>query len=139
MADLRTPPTLGIVACLLVIVTVAAPYVLLSDAGAGGLPAYYDHGPVGPWVVTLLAIVALVAFAAGREERSDPLIIAGATLVMGLFIVGTATLWALSVPTAFVQQLGTESWLEYHRWALVTTAALVPIAGGWYGRVLGVL
>lgn len=137
--DNRTPPTLGIVACLLVIAIVALPYLLLSDVGAGGISAYYDHGVVGPWIVTLLTIIALVAFAAGRQERSDPVTIAGATLVLGLFIAGSAAAWALSVPSAFVQQLGTDTWLEYHRWSLAVASAILPVASAWYAKALRVI
>lgn len=139
MTEPRTPPTLGIVACALILVIVALPHLLLSESGAGGIAAYYDHGVVGPWVVTVLTTVALVAFAAGRQDRSDPATIAGATLVFGFFIVGTSLAWALSVPTAFVQQLGTETWLGYHRWVLVGASMLVPIAGVWYAATLDVL
>ncbi|MCL9813974.1 DUF7548 family protein [Natranaeroarchaeum aerophilus] len=139
MTQPRTPPTLGIAACVLILVLVALPYLLLSEAGAGGIAAYYDHGGVGLWVVTILTTVALVAFAAGRQGRSDPVMMAGATLVFGLFILGSTLVWALSVPAAFVQQLGTETWLGYHRWALVGLSALVPIAGVWYAVTLDVL
>jgi len=135
----RTPPTVGIVACALLLGIVAVPYLLLSGAGAGGIAAYYDHGAVGPWVVALLAIITIVAFAAGRQERSDPVTMAGATLVFGVFITGTALAWALSVPSAFVQQLGTETWLGYHRWALVAASAVVPVTSAWYAKALGVL
>lgn len=139
MVDERTPPTLGLVSCILVLGVVAAPYLFLSDSAVAGVQPYYAYGIVGPWVITLLAVVTFVAFAAGRQNRSDPVMMAGATLVFGVFLVGMATVWALSVPTSLVQQLGSEAWLEYHRWVLLAASALVPVAGAWYARTLGVL
>jgi len=131
MDQTRLAPAVGIVACLLVLVVLALPYVLADTGRAVGL--YYGTGAVNPLVAGLFVLVGLIVFAAGREGRSDPGTAAGAALALGVFGLGVALLWAVTVRVDVV------AITELHRWALVAVAALVPVAAGWYTRALGLL
>ncbi|PSP86615.1 hypothetical protein BRC83_00110 [Halobacteriales archaeon QS_1_68_17] len=131
MDDLRLAPSVGIVGCLAVLATLAAPYVLAADSAAVG--TYYGTGAVNPLVDGLFALVLLIVFAAGREGRTDPGYAAGMGLVFGLFMIGVALAWALTVRVDAV--LVSES----HRWVLVAVAALPAVASAWYVRALGLV
>jgi hypothetical protein len=132
----RTPPVAGIAASVLVLAVVFGPYLVLAGGELAGLRAYYSHGLVGPWAVSLLALIAVVAFAAGRENRTDPITVAGGTLVFGFVAFVISLAWAASVPGALVLQIGTADWLQYHRWLLVAASAAVFASAGWYVRAL---
>lgn len=136
MDDRRLAPTVGIVGCLAVFALLAVPY-LLVDASAVGV--YYDAGALNPLLAGLLAVVALVVFAAGRQGRSDAALSAGTGLAFGLVAAVIAAVWAFTVPVDVVYQLSTAAALAYHRWALVLAAALVPLGGAWYARTLGLV
>jgi len=139
MATVRTPPTAGIVASAVTVLVVFAPFLILSSAGSSGLQTYYAHGVVGPWPVAMLGLLSIVAFAAGRQERTDPVTIAGATLVFGVATATIALYWAVAVPGGLVQQLGTEAWLEYHRWLLAVAALGMLASAVWYVRALDLI
>lgn len=137
----RAAPTAGIVACVVVLALLAAPYLLVDQAAA--VTAYYDAGLVTPFAAGLLALVGVIVFAAGREERSDPPLVAGAGLVFGLFVLVLSGLWAVSVPGSVAVQLGdvgpASSFVEYHRFLLVLAGAGMFLAGVWYARALRLL
>ncbi|GAA0679300.1 DUF7548 family protein [Natronoarchaeum mannanilyticum] len=136
MATVRTPPSAGIVASAVTVLVAFAPFLVLSSAASSGLQTYYAHGIVGPWPVAMLGLLSIVAFAAGRQERTDPVTIAGATLVFGVAAAAIALYWAVAVPGDLVQQLGTAAWLEYHRWLLAVGALGVLASALWYVRAL---
>lgn len=137
--DERTPPTVGIVACLAVLVAIVGPFFALPPQATAGLGPYYRSGLAGGWGVGLLALVALVAFAGGRQRRTDPETVAGATLVVGVATLLVSVEWALAVNPEVVQTVGTATWLGVHRWVVVACSAVVPVAAAWYARTLGVL
>lgn len=137
--DQRTPPTAGILASLAVVSVVALPYVLLSPQAAAGLPTYYDHGLAGPWGPALLSLVALIAFAGGRQRRTPPGTAAGATLVLCLAATLLSVEWALAVQPSVVQQLGTADWLSLHRFLLVGASTLSTLAAAWYAVALDIV
>ena len=139
MTDERTPATAGILASVAALAVVFGPYLVLTSNELAGLRAYYSYGLVGPWAVAMLALVSIVAFAAGREHRTDPVTIAGATLVFGVVAAVIALLWAVSVPGELVQQIGTAAWLSYHRWLLAATSVGLLASAGWYTRALGIV
>lgn len=125
------PPTAGVVACLAVLLVLAWPFTQETATSVG---LYYSTGAVTPYAAGLLALVAVIVFAAGREGRSDPSLAAGAGLVFGLFIAAISVLWAF---TARVDVLGgTSVLLSSQRWILATVSLAVPLAGLWYVRVL---
>jgi len=142
MDDVRAAPTAGIVACLLVAALLVLPYLLVSPGSA--VNTYYNAGAITPLAAGLFALVGVIIFAAGREERTDPPLAAGAGLVFGLFAVAVTLAWALTVPASVALQLGTGSdavttLLEYHRYLVVVAAVLVAASGGWYARTLRLL
>lgn len=137
MASVRRPPTAGIAASLVTLAVVVVPIGLVDGSTAFG--AYYGGGAVNGLAVGLFAIVATVVFAAGREERSSPDLVAGATLVLGLFAFVLALVWALTVPEELIFQLGTATVMEHHRWALVVATLGMPASALWYARALRLL
>jgi hypothetical protein len=125
------PPTVGIAACLAVLLVLAWPF---AQESASSVALYYTTGAVTPYAAGLLALVGVVVFAAGRQGRSDPSLAAGAGLVFGLFIAAISLLWAA---TARVDVLGSASaLLSSQRWVLAAVSLAVPAAGLWYARVL---
>lgn len=137
--DRRTPPTVGVVISLSVVGVVVAPYLILEPAAAAAVPTYYEQGLVGPWGAGLLALVACVAFAGGRQNRTPPDTAAGATLALGVAAALLAAEWALSVDPAIVQSIGTADWLSVHRFLLVGASALVAVVAGWYALTLDLI
>lgn len=136
MVDERVPPTVGLLGTLAVVAVAAAPYVGLPSAEGSGLGVYYGFGVVGPWGVTLLALPAAIAFAAGRQDRTPPETAAGATLGLGAAMLLLAVQWAVAVDADVVVQIGTADWLEHHRWLFVAATAVVPASAAWYAREL---
>jgi|AntRauTorcE11898_2_1112593.scaffolds.fasta_scaffold39998_1 hypothetical protein len=134
MEATRLAPSVGIVASALVLFVLTVPYALVEAGSA--VATYYASGAVNPLVVGLFALVALMVFAAGRQGRSPPDLVAGAALVLGLFMAVISLLWAVTVPESLVQQLSTATILQYHRGALVLTALGVPSSAVWYARTL---
>lgn len=144
MDSRRVAPTAGIVASLLLVGLIAVPYVLVETAGAVG--TYYDAGTLTPWASGLMALVAVIVFAAGRENRTDPDIAAGAGVGLGGIIFLVALLWAVTVPADVPLQLTTDRTLvgplttagviEYHRWAVAFVAAVPGLAALWYAKAL---
>lgn len=137
----RTAATAGTAACLLTAAAVVAPYVVLSGDQMGAVGTYYALGAVSPLAAGLLGLVGAVIFAAGREGRSDPDLVAGVMLAVGVFLVVVTLQWALAYgPAAF---FGSENvptgFLSAHRWSVVAGTALVAASGAWYARALDLL
>jgi hypothetical protein len=131
MNRLDLPPTLGIVACVALVLTVVTPYVAVSSTDASAVGVFYGTGVLGPNTVALFALVGVVAFAAGRQGRTAPDTIAGATLVLGIVLVVLTVAWALTADVS-VAQSTSATWLPYVRWALVAFALVVPASAAWY-------
>ncbi|MFC7076029.1 DUF7548 family protein [Haloarcula halophila] len=137
MNDLRVAPTVGIAGCLLYLVALAVPYALVETTSAVG--AYYGSGALTPLVPATFAIIGVIVFAAGREGRSDPSVVAGAGLVLGLFLVGLSLVWAVTVPESLVLGLTESTLMEYHRWVVVVAAVPVPLGATWFANALDLL
>lgn len=135
----RRAPQLGIVACLAVILTVVAPYLALPEDAGTGLAFYYDAGIFGPRLIGVFAAVSIVILGAGLGERSDPVTIAGAALVIGLFMTLLSVVWVVTVSPEDVTGITTQDWLAYHRWFVLAFSGLSALAAGLYARALGVL
>lgn len=129
MEQVRLAPLVGIAGCLAVLGLLAYPYV----AGDGSVGAYYGSGLVNPLMAGLLALVAVIIFAAGREGRTDPGFAAGVGLVFGVFIVAILLAWA---GTARLDTIAISQW---HRWIATGVGVLVPAGGLWFARTLDVL
>ncbi|MFB6171483.1 MAG: hypothetical protein ABEJ23_03040 [Haloarculaceae archaeon] len=130
----KLAPTVGIVGCLLVLALLAFPYLVVAPPSA--VTTYYGSGAVTPFAAGLLAVVGVVVFAAGRQERSDPALTAGAALVFGGFVAVIAVLWALTVPRSVVTQLSTSTLVEYHRFVLAFCSLAIPASAAAYARAL---
>lgn len=143
----RAAPALGIVASLAVVAVLLVPYLVI-DEGAD-VATYYGAGAITPWAGGLMALVAVIVFAAGLKSRTDPETAAGAGVGLGAVVFLVAALWAVTVPMEVPLQLTTADPLfgglttgtviEYHRWLLAAVAAVVPAAGGLYARALGLV
>ncbi|WP_135662095.1 DUF7548 family protein [Halorhabdus rudnickae] len=116
----RLAPLAGILACLAFLAALAMP---LGSSG-GGL--YYATGALNPLVGGLFAVVLVVVFAAGRQERTDPALAAGVALAFGLVITAATVVWAVTARTDVL------SITRFHRHALLGTASGVPLAAAWY-------
>jgi hypothetical protein len=140
MERTRLAPTVGIVASLAFVAVLAVPFLLVQTPGA--VTTYYSTGLVSPLFAGLFALVAVIVFAAGRQDRSDPAIVAGAALVFGLFILLFCLLWLAGGPSDVILALdeqGPVQSLQYHPYLITLVALVVPIAAGWYARALGLL
>lgn len=134
MEKVRLAPLVGILAAILTILLLVGPYLLVQTPGAIG--TYYRSGAITPFVTGLFAVLSILVLAAGREERTDPAMAAGATLVMGTFGFLAAILWAITVPIDVVTQMSTDEIIAYHRWALVIAALGIPLSAGWFARTM---
>lgn len=139
MRPVQRPPTVGVVAALTYLLAILAPYLLLSDADVRTVALYYDAGVAGPQFLSLLAVVAAVLFAAGRQGRSDPDFVAGLALVLGVVLAALVLLWAVSVPESVILSIGEEEWFAYHRWLVALAAVALAGAAAWYVRALGLV
>ena len=126
MDSVRVAPLVGIVGCLGVVAALVYPYL----AADGAVGAYYASGVVSPLVAGMLALVTIIVLAAGRENRTDPELAAGAGLVFGLFMVLVSLAWGV---TARVDVLIIS---QYHRWSPAIAALAVPLGSLWYARAL---
>ena len=147
MDSRRAAPAAGIVASLAFVALLAVPYLVVEDASAVG--SYYGAGALTPWAAGLMALVAVVVFAAGREDRTAPDTAAGAAVGLGAVVLLVTAVWALTVPADVPLQLTTDDPLvgplttgtvvEYHRWALAAAGVLPLAAAAWYARALRLL
>jgi len=125
-------PTAGVLAALAVLAAVVAPYLLISPSEAG---VYYGVPVPVPvhLVVGLFAAVAIIVFAAGRNDRTDPETAAGAAVVLGGFMTALTLWWAIAAGDV-VGSFPTDAAFDYHRWVLFGTALAVATSAGWYAR-----
>jgi len=137
MERTRLAPLVGIVGSVVVLGLLLVPYGVVRTSPGTAVATYYGTGAVNPLFAGMLALVTAIVLAAGREERTDPVLAAGVGLSFGLFVVGLATLWAVTVPEEVVVGIDGPRVLEYHRWAVAGVAATVPVASGWWARTLG--
>jgi len=124
----RVAPLVGIAGCLGVLAALVYPYLAADSVGT-----YYGTGVVNPLVGAVLALVAVIVFAAGREERSDPQFAAGAALVFSAVAFVLVCGWALTVRVDAVQLSG------LHRWATTAFALVAPLGALLYARALSLL
>jgi len=129
----RVAATAGVLFALVVAVLVGATYALLDPTAVG---PYFAAGPASPLLLALFALVAVVVLAAGAQERSDPPLMAGAAVVLGLFSAGLAWWWALSVSPSLVGGLTSAASFEYHRWAVALAATGLLAAAAAYARAV---
>ncbi|MXR42728.1 hypothetical protein GRX01_15450 [Halobaculum sp. WSA2] len=129
-------PVAGVVACLALLSVLAAPLVLIADAGTG-LGVYYSSGPVGAAGVAFLAVLLVVVFLSGRQERRPASTVAGIALVAGVGLLALATAWAMAVDVQNLYSFPqSATWILWHRWLVVGVAALVPLSAGAFANAV---
>ena len=125
---------LGALACLLLAIVLAGPY-LLVEGHQHLLAEYYTAGPLGVVGVVFLSALGVVIFLSGERGRADPNLVAGIMLVTGIAIVGMTALWAFSVPDAVVSGFPMDyTWIEYHSMAGLVLSIVVAVTTGVYAR-----
>lgn len=134
-----TAATLGIVAFVLTGGAVVAPYLLLPADQLDGVAAYYGVGAVSPLLVGVLGLLGAIVFAAGREDRSDPDLVAGITLVIGVFSLVVGLQWALSFYPVTGASTATLEFMSDHRWTVPAGGALEALAAYWYAGARGLV
>ncbi|AFK18742.1 hypothetical protein E6P09_08160 [Haloferax mediterranei ATCC 33500] len=130
----RLAPTIGLIGSILLAVAVAVPAVAV-EASNGQMAAYYASGPVGLSIVGMLALLEVIVFLSGRQNRTDPATAAGLGVVLSLSMLGLAVLWSVSIdPTVLFSFEQQYAWLSYHRWTVIGAAAVALVGGVGYAR-----
>ena len=125
-------PRLGAVACLLLAGAVFVPALIVSAPG-NAVAAYYSAGPFGVSLVGVLALISVVVFLAGAQDRSDPQTLAGVAVVAGVAMTLFSLVWATSIdPTVLLSFPAEFAWIESHRWIVVVGSGLAALAAGGY-------
>ncbi|MFC7068444.1 DUF7548 family protein [Halobaculum lipolyticum] len=129
-------PTAGIVACLALLAVLAAPFLLIADAGTG-LSVYYASGTLGAAGVAFLAALLVIVFLSGRQERRPADTVAGVALVASLALFALAAAWTFAVDVQNLFSFPADaSWILWHRWVVLAVAALVPASAAVYARAV---
>jgi hypothetical protein len=139
MEQRRLAPLVGIAGNLAVAVSLALPYLVVRSSPGTAVATYYGTGAINPLIAGVLALVGTIVLAAGREERTDPIVAAGVSLSLGAFVCGLLALWAVTVPVEVVVGIDGPTSIQHHRWATTTVAAIVPVASAWWARTLGLV
>ena len=139
MQKVRLAPLVAIAGCLLVAAVLAVPYLLFETAPGTTANLYYGSGSVNPLVAGGLGFVACLVLAAGRKERTDPVLAAGIGLALGVFMFLIALLWTLTVPADVYVGVSASELGRQHRWFVALVALAPTVASAWWARTLGVL
>ncbi|WP_311170981.1 DUF7548 family protein [Halobellus ordinarius] len=127
---------IGAIVSLLLAAVVFVPALVVTAPGTG-VGDYYASGPLGVSIVGFLALLGVVVFLAGAQERSDPVTLSGIALVSGLAMLLFSLLWAVSIDQTLLFSFPAEyAWMENHRWAVVAVALVVAATGGGYARTV---
>ena len=129
--------TLTTAGCVATVLAAFSPLVLL-DADWSALDSYVGAGLGGLWTITILAGAIAIASFAGLRGRLDSPTATAVGVGAGLIMLIVAVMWAIFVEAALVDELAATSridrprdWFTYHRWAVVSLAAIAPIASLW--------
>lgn len=114
---------------------VVAPYFVLTSDVASGLSAYYGTWVLGPPILSMVAVVAVVALVGGLRGQTPHGTAAGVAVGLAAVSLLVAVGWAISVPQDLALRLGRAEWLGYHRWAVVALTATFAVASGVYASV----
>ncbi|EJN60250.1 hypothetical protein SAMN04487950_2362 [Halogranum rubrum] len=127
-------PTVGVGACVALLVALGVPYVAVSG-GEAVLGAYYASGPVGVGGVAFMALLTVVVFLSGTRGTAEPDLVAGLALVLGVATFLLTVVWALAVDETLLFNLpASATWMTSHRWVVVAVAAVVPLGAAGYVR-----
>ncbi|WP_227130579.1 DUF7548 family protein [Halorubellus salinus] len=139
MVEVETPATVGVVSAAAYAAGMLVPYVAGGVPGSAVQTYYTEFGIVGPPYIAVLALVALIVLAAGRQGRTAPDIAAGVALVVGFMVVLLTAMWAFGGVAELVGSLSTAAWLAYHRWVLLVAAVGILVGALWFADAIGVL
>jgi hypothetical protein len=139
MVEVETPATVGVVSAAAYAVGMIVPYVAGGVPGGAVQTYYTEFGVVGPPYIAVLALVALIVLAAGRQGRTAPDIAAGVALVVGFMVVLLTAMWAFGGVADVVGSLSTAAWLEYHRWVLLAAGVGIFAGALWFADAIGVI
>lgn len=117
----------GALAAVAVVVLTLVPIGLLTSSE---LSVYYGVGPVSPVVVAIFAGVACITLLAVAYDRTDPATTLGVALVLGIAVTGLLLWWAIET-SSVVGGLTVAATFDYHRWAMVAIAAIIPTVAAW--------
>ncbi|MGM0591342.1 MAG: DUF7548 family protein [Halobacteriota archaeon] len=123
-------PTVGVVACVALVASYLAPFVLIPDAGTG-LGLYYGAGPLGAGGLVFLALLDIVVLLAGKQGRTDDAIASGLAFALGMAILAISILWATAVNVQDLYNFPAP-WIVDHRWLVVAVSGLVPASAAAY-------
>lgn len=127
-------PTVGVGACVALLVALGVPYVVV-DGAAAVLGDYYASGPVGVAGVGFMALLTAVVFLSGTRGTAEPDLVAGITLVLGIVTFALAVLWATAVDETLLFNLpASATWMTSHRWVVVAVALVIPASAAGYAR-----
>lgn len=136
MEPVDAAPVAGIAGCLATLLALAAPYVLISEPGTG-LSVYYASGPLGVGGIIFLAVLLVVVFLSGIQERTAPATVAGIAFVASLGLFALTLLWALTVDPGNVLSFPPNAqWMTTHRWLVLAASAIVPVSSILYTRAV---
>ncbi|MEF8780299.1 MAG: hypothetical protein V5A46_06450 [Haloferacaceae archaeon] len=130
----RALSSLGAVACLFVVVVLAAP-ALVVEGVEGLLRDYYAAGPTGAVGIGFFAAIGVVVFLSGERGSADPPIVAGLATVLGGALVVLSVVWIVSMDSTTVFSFPVEyDWIEYHRYVVLGLSLLALVAAAGYAR-----
>ncbi|MFC7098733.1 DUF7548 family protein [Halobaculum marinum] len=129
-------PTAGVLACVALLLVLAAPFVLIADPGTG-LAVYYASGALGVAGVGFLAALLVIVFLSAKQERRAADTVAGVALVASVGLLALALAWALAVDVQNLYSFpASASWIVWHRWLVVGVSAVVPLSAAAYARAV---
>jgi hypothetical protein len=130
----RVAPLIGILGCVAVVAAIAFPYAAVTGWGPR-LGQYYSAGPFGVGATLFLALVGVVVFLGGLRGRTDPTTAAGIATALGIVTLLATLAWALSASLEPLYGFPA-AWIVTHRWLVVGTSALIPVAAAAYARAV---
>jgi hypothetical protein len=123
----------GIVAGVVTVVVLVAPYALVSGY-ATQLAGYYAAGTLGAGGIALFALVSAIVVASVERGNFDPGTLAGVAVILGAATTLSAASWAASVePTTMFADY---RWLRWHAPAVVALSVALPLSAAVYARAL---
>lgn len=126
--------TIGLTACLLLLITLVWAYVTES---VRDVTVYYNSGAINPLLAGILVIGVLLMFAASHKGDIAEELGAGIILGLALVICLITIAWAT---TARVDVFRAPGWaFPAQRWILVGLSMLLLLGAIWHTWVLGLL
>ncbi len=138
---IRHHPPLGLAVAggIITMLVAFAPLVYLPDVEVEVIRFYFGGGIGGLWAVALLSFVTVVVFLAAIRGRIDLIRVASIGLGIGVVTFVIAAIWALTIDTGALAELPQYTWVVNHRWLVLASTVVVPVASLWLARRLDVI